>query len=87
MHGLWAHEFLNILLSYVNHGGMDRDQAVSLWNRANLRLAIGYRIAAYDAQDLALARQLDVCCVTSDRELIRKAPALAKSMEEFRAQD
>ena len=96
--GLWAHEFVNALVTYAQHGGLERDQAESLWRRADLffadctrptdpliaiNLALEYKIAAYDAQYLALARELEVFCVTADRELISKAPALAKSMEEF----
>jgi predicted nucleic acid-binding protein len=96
--GLWAHEFLNVLVTYVRHDGMHPDHAVSLWRRANLLLAestrppnplvalhiaIEHKIAAYDAEYLALARELGVCCVTADRELFRKVPSLAKSMEEF----
>jgi predicted nucleic acid-binding protein len=96
--GLWAHEFLNILVTYLQHSAMKPNDAVSLWNRANelltectlpldpldaMRLAIAHKIAAYDAEYLALARELGVFCVTADRELVRKAPALAKSMEAF----
>jgi predicted nucleic acid-binding protein len=77
---------------------MHQDHAVSLWRRANLllaestrppnplvalRIAVEYKIAAYDAEYLALAQELGVCCVTADRELFRKVPSLAKSMEEF----
>lgn len=96
--GLWAHEFLNTLVTYVQHGGLERVAAESLWRRAALlfadctrptdplaaiNLALEYKIAAYDAQYLALARELQVFCVTADRELIRKAPALAKSLEDL----
>jgi len=67
---LWAHEFLNILATYVQLGGAPRSQALRLWRRATallngcvtavdmelaLELAAEHAISAYDAQFVALA--------------------------------
>ena len=95
---LWRHEFLNILATYARSGGANPDQMLSVWRQAEaalarfehpvnmplaLELAVAHAISAYDAQFIALAQSLDVRCLTDDRELVRKFPRTAISLELF----
>lgn len=48
-----------------------------------LELAVRNKVSAYDAQFVALAKELDLKLVTSDREILRKFPERAVSMEDF----
>ncbi|OGV43880.1 MAG: hypothetical protein A2X48_05290 [Lentisphaerae bacterium GWF2_49_21] len=48
-----------------------------------LDLAVNNGISAYDAQFVTLAKDLDVKLITADRELLRKFPETAVSMESF----
>ena len=95
---LWRHEFLNVLATYVQHGGLGLQQALALWDRASkllapcervvdmtvaLDLAITHRVSAHDAQFLALAQSLNAPCLTEDRRLLKAFPRLTKSMRQF----
>ena len=95
---LWRHEFLNVLSVYVVQGGCRLEQALILWKSAvgnlgpcehivnmtaALKMACEYKIAAYDAQFIVLARTLGVLCVTEDASLLKKFPGTAVSMEDF----
>jgi hypothetical protein len=48
-----------------------------------LDLSIRHRITAYDANFIALSMEMDILCVTEDRELKNKFPLIALSMEAF----
>jgi predicted nucleic acid-binding protein len=91
----WRAEFLNVLALQVQHGGAPLLLAERTWESAvalfhageiqvdevnALRLAARYRITAYDAQYVELARQLGVSCVSEDRELARKCPGFVMPM-------
>lgn len=95
---LWRHEFLNVLATYVQHGGLESQAALMVWNRAlellapcehvvdltaAFHLAITHRVSAYDAQYIALAQSLRVPCLTEDRHLLKTFPRLALSMRQF----
>ena len=95
---LWRYEFLNVLTTFARHGVLELAQATRVWERAQrlllaaerpvsmpaaLRLAVEHQVSAYDAQYLALARQLRVRCVTEDRSLLGKFPGVAVSMADF----
>jgi len=95
---LWAHEFLNILATYVRQGGASRNQALRLWRRATalldgcvaavdmelaLCLAAQHAISAYDAQFVALAMRTGALLITEDRRLRRTFPSLTASLEGF----
>ena len=95
---VWRHEFANVLVTYVRQGGMPERRASDLYGAAVasygpreatpdvssvIRWAIGKRLSAYDAQYVALARQLDVPCVTEDAGILRAVPAGACSMRAF----
>jgi len=92
---LWRHEFLNVLTSYVRHGGADTPDVLILWRqavdllsdgemeidwKAALELAVREDISAYDAQYIVLAQTLDTVCITQDKVLLKRFPEMAKSM-------
>jgi len=87
-----------VLTTFCRHGVLDLAQATRVWERAQrlllpaerpvrmtatLRLAVEHQVSAYDAQYLALARELRVRCVTEDRSLLREFPTVAVSMADF----
>lgn len=93
---LWRHEYLNVLATYAREGGATVAEARTLWRRAvelfgareqgvdmesALVLATENRISAYDAQYIALARQLQTVCVTEDRRLLEMFPSLTRTMQ------
>jgi predicted nucleic acid-binding protein len=97
---LWRHEYLNVLVTFAREGGATAAEAQMLWRRAvelfgpreqtvdmeaALVLATENRISAYDAQYIALARQLRTVCITEDRRLLRTFPALTRTMQSFGA--
>ncbi len=93
---LWRHEYLNVLATFTREGGATIAEAKTLWRRgielfgpreqnvdmeSALALAIENRISAYDAQYIALARQLQTVCVTEDQRLLVTFPTLTRSMQ------
>ena len=94
---LWQHEYLNVLATFVRHGGADIADALMLWRRAvnlladaevevdmegALGLAARENISAYDAQYIVLAQQLCTVCVTEDKRLLKVFPGTARTMEQ-----
>jgi len=97
---LWRHEYLNVLATFVREDGATIADAKTLWQRgielfgpreqdldmeSALDLATENRISAYDAQYVALARQLQTVCVTEDQRLLRTFPELTRTMQAFAA--
>jgi len=95
---LWRHEYLNVLATFAREGGATVAEARTIWRRgvelfgpreqnmdmeSALVLATENRVSAYDAQYIALARQLRTVCVTEDRRLLRMFPALTRTMQTF----
>lgn len=95
---LWRYEFQNILVTAMAAKRMTVDEAVERWRHVValmtenehepsgqrvIDLAGRYRITAYDATFIALAMDTGVQCVTEDRELQKKFPAIAVSMGAF----
>ncbi len=95
---LWCVELQSILWKCVQFGGMPPatahdllEQAIRLYSanevilRADAVLAEALRskITVYDAEYIALARQLGVVCVTEDRALIKACPATVCTMKAF----
>ena len=93
---LWRHEYLNVLATFAREGGATVVEARTLWRRAvelfgpreqtvdmelALALATENRISAYDAQYIALARQLQTVCITEDRRLLKTFPTLTRAMQ------
>jgi len=95
---LWRYEFQNILAKGLWARQFATDGALHVWRVVMARIADNehdpspdrvielssiYRITAYDANFIALAMEMDVPCVTEDRELQIKFPDIAVSMANF----
>jgi predicted nucleic acid-binding protein len=95
---LWRDEFLNILATYVRHGGAELEAAKQLWQIAvdlfgvkeqradplsTLELSTRFRVSAYDAQYLAVAAGLGARLLTEDRALRQSAPEHTTTPHEF----
>jgi predicted nucleic acid-binding protein len=90
---LWRSEFLNVLALYLRKKQLSLDTAMAIAHEAGMLLEPGeYRIgqnavlplletsgcSAYDCEFVALAQQLDVSLVTSDKQILRAFPKFAK---------
>lgn len=95
---LWRDEFLNILSTYIRHGGTSLETATTLWLSAvglfegkesvagpiaTLELAERYQLSAYDAQYLAVAMAYDARIITEDKALLRAVPRRCMTMRDF----
>jgi predicted nucleic acid-binding protein len=95
---LWRSELRNVLIQSLRHASLSLDEVLSIMSRAEglmkdssyqmdssrvLRLAAGSGCAAYDCEFVALAQDLGVPLVTSDRALIAKFTPTAVSMRAF----
>jgi len=95
---LWRHEFLNALLRIARQQELPLHRTLEIWRdtfngfvsqeyQANmelaLRLAMEQQLTCYDAQYLALAHEFGVRLLTEDKELLRKFPAVAISLNAF----
>jgi predicted nucleic acid-binding protein len=95
---LWRYEFQNILASAIKGKQIKPEQALNVWERVlNILieneyepsvskvddLVAQYEITAYDGQFIAVALEMEIQCVTEDRELQEKFPGIAISMKEF----
>ncbi|OHB75863.1 MAG: hypothetical protein A2Z34_04930 [Planctomycetes bacterium RBG_16_59_8] len=95
---LWRYEFQNVLVTYGKRGKLSRDRCRMLWEEAlstfsvneetvpasyALDLALTNEISAYDAHYIALATIRQIPLITEDRELQRKFPTIALSMNRF----
>lgn len=93
---LWRHEYLNVLATLVREDHATLDEGQQLWRQAveslaegehnvdmeaALALAVEKRISAYDAQYIALARQLGTVCVTQDKRLLAAFPIVTRDMQ------
>lgn len=89
---LWRYEMLNILATMIKADRLGRDDAEAIYNQLLdtlrggeedpspaevLALVEEYGISGYDAQFVALARELGVNLYTQDKELLRKLPDTA----------
>lgn len=96
--GMWRHEFVNVLTTYVRAGRLTQDRAqrilesaeglfsgvtVTMTPRRVLETACRHGISGYDAEYVALAETLAVRCVTEDSQLRKKVSRITVSMEEF----
>lgn len=95
---LWKHEFLNVLATFVRHGGGDIATATRIWQEAigllsarqwdinlvdALRLAVDQNISAYDAQFVVLAHSVATPLISEDRKLQTLFPQTVRSMQAF----
>jgi len=95
---LWRSEFRNVLILSLRHALLTLDDILSLMDRAErlmkgqgyqmdssriLRLAADSGCSAYDCEFVALAQDLGVPLVTSDRALIAKFRPTVVSLRAF----
>lgn len=95
---LWRSEFRNILSGYLRRGDLDQAAVDRCIDGAESQLA-GYEYlvpsglvmrkvaastcSAYDCEYVALAEDLQVTLVTSDRQVLAGFPALTTSLKTF----
>ena len=94
----WRSELRNALIQSLRHGLLSLDEIISIMNRAEglmkdsgyqmdssrvLRLAADSGCTAYDCEFVALALDLGIPLVTSDRALIEKFKHNVVSMKSF----
>lgn len=94
---LWESEFRNLLLNYIRHDVMKLEDGISLMeaalvtmqnrelapsNSLILTLAASSALSAYDCEFVALARELNCKLVTVDKQIIKRFPDTAISLEE-----
>ncbi len=94
----WQVEFQSVLWKYVRFQGMPANKAIILMEYAiqlfsanerpifrdsALREAIASGITVYDAQYVALARQLNAPCVTLDKRLQKACPDRVVLLDAF----
>ena len=95
---LWRSEFRNAMAGYMRAGMFTFDQALSTFRQAEdmmdgqehdvssadvMRLVSQSTCSAYDCEFVALAQQLNVPLVTSDRRILREFPNVAVAPSEF----
>ena len=95
---LWRSEVRSALVNYVQHAGMSLESALLALQTAEeiiggreyrvsseqvLELAAQSRCTAYDCENVALARELEVPLVTADKEILKAFPKIAVSLEKF----
>jgi len=95
---LWRSEFLNVLTASLRKGIVGLETAVEIAGEAELlleggeysvgsldvlRLAAQSRCSAYDCEFVALARELNIPLVTTDKQVLSDFPATAVSLEQF----
>lgn len=94
----WRSEMANVLATAMRARGLDFDDAVAMFERAEqlvtdselepaiaewLEIAARGGVSAYDAGFVFVAEQLDLPLVTADRKLAKAFPARAVTLEEF----
>lgn len=95
---LWRSEFRNALIGLVRSGALQLDDALAMSEEAErwlngheysvlssyvLTLAARSGCSAYDCEFVALAQDLEVPLVTSDRRILKAFPAVAVSPSTF----
>lgn len=95
---LWRSEFLSVLAGYLRQESLSLRDAVALAAEAGslmegaecvvdpervLGLVTGSSCSAYDCEFVALAAELGVPLVTSDREVLAAFPSIAVEVGEF----
>jgi predicted nucleic acid-binding protein len=95
---LWRSEFRNILTLYLRQKLLDLNQTLQFMQEAGLLMQGGeYEVtssrvlnlastsgcSAYDCEFVALAQDLEVPLVTSDRKVLKEFPTVTLSMDSF----
>jgi predicted nucleic acid-binding protein len=95
---LWRSEYRNTLMKYVQYRGMTMGSALLSLRSAQeiigensydvssekvLELAVQSKCAAYDCEYVALAQELGVNLITTDKQVLKAFPKTAVSLEKF----
>jgi predicted nucleic acid-binding protein len=95
---LWRNEFLNVLTACLRKGIVALEAAIEIAGEAELlmeggefsvgsldvlKLAAESRCSAYDCEFVALARELNIPLVTTDKQILADFPDEARSLEKF----
>ena len=95
---LWRSEFLNILAFYLRYGQILLRHANQLMHEAERLMKGGeYQVpsnevlalvktsgcTAYDCEFVALAKEMEIPLITTDRKLIEAFPSMVKHLENF----
>jgi predicted nucleic acid-binding protein len=95
---LWRSELRSVLATYVTTQGVELASALALMERAEallaprtyevpstdvLRLATTSGCSAYDCEFVALAEAARLPLITSDRQILRAFPRLARTLSSF----
>ena len=97
---LWKSEFRNVLVHYLRKGLLSLEQSMMIFQEAEsllggqeyevssvqvLQLANSSRCSAYDCEFVALARDLGVPLVTTDKLILTEFPDTAQSVHAYLA--
>ncbi|HUU37809.1 MAG TPA: type II toxin-antitoxin system VapC family toxin [Candidatus Desulfaltia sp.] len=95
---LWRSEFLNVLTACFRKGLVDFETAVEIIGEAELlmeggeysvgsldilKLATGSRCSAYDCEFVALANELNIPLMTTDKQILADFPETAVHLDEY----
>ena len=95
---LWRSEVRNGLVKYLHHGLLGFESVMVSWHMAEeaiagreftvdarkvLELAAYFKCSAYDCEYVALAQELGVPLVTTDKQVLREFPKIAVALEKF----
>jgi len=95
---LWRAEFRNVLAGYLRKKLLTEAEANAAYLNAQkdlgaqeftvpteriIKLVLASDCSAYDCEYVALAQDLDVPLVTTDRQVLREFPKIAVSLEKF----
>ncbi len=99
---LWKSELRNVLINYIRHEYLTLDVAIQVMSDAEaqlklhefsvtstdvLRFSSQSKCAAYDCEFVALAKDLQVSLVTTDKKILSEFPDVAISMSRYIAQN
>ncbi|MCZ6875992.1 MAG: type II toxin-antitoxin system VapC family toxin [bacterium] len=95
---LWKSELRNVLINYIRHELLTLDVALQMMSDAEshlkehefsvassdvLKLSSQSKCTAYDCEFVALAEDLQVPLITTDKEVLSEFPSVALSMSDY----
>ena len=95
---LWRSEFRNVLAFYMRHQNLELEKAIKIMNEAThlmneneyevisldvLQLAESSGCSAYDCEFVALAKDLGVSLITSDKKVLKAFPQYTISLDKY----
>jgi len=95
---LWRSEFRSVLAMYIRKGKLTPEKAMEFMTEAEIlmqgeeyqvdsgriiKLIGSSKCSAYDCEFVALAQNLDVPLITSDKQIINEFPETAISIESY----